>query len=188
MHWRKANILIHRYVSYYFFGLTAIYSISGFAVNHIQDWNPNYIINKKSVSINALIDTENISDSELQKILNNLEIPDKTYKKDNIFYPSETNIEIIFSESEKLVLNTLEKTAQYEEIKKIPVLHAFNFLHLNEPKKFWTFYADFFAIALLVIAVTGMFMKKGKEGITGKGGIISVLGLLIPLLFLYIYY
>ncbi|RZL30371.1 MAG: hypothetical protein EOP00_36540 [Pedobacter sp.] len=61
MHWRKANILIHRYLSYYFFGLTAVYAISGFAVNHIEDWNPNYIINKKSVEISQLKDSENIS-------------------------------------------------------------------------------------------------------------------------------
>ena len=188
MHWRKANILIHRYLSYYFFGLTAIYSISGFAVNHIEDWNPNYISNKKFAHISVLKDSEDISDIELKAIFTKLGIENKVYKKDNIFYPAENSIEIIFSESEKLLIDSFKKTAQYEEIKKIPVLHAFNFLHLNEPKKFWTIYADIFAVCLLIIAITGMLMKKGKEGVMGKGGIIAVLGLLIPILFLFIYY
>lgn len=188
MHWRKANILIHRYLSYYFFGLTAVYAISGFAVNHIEDWNPNYIINKKSVEISQLKDSENISDQELKDIFSKLDLKEKTYKTDNIFYPSENSIELVFSENEKLVIDSSKKTAMYEEIKKIPVLHAFNFLHLNEPKKFWTLYADVFAISLLIIAVTGMLMKKGKEGIAGKGGIIAVVGLLIPIIFLFMYY
>lgn len=187
MHWRKANILIHRYLSYYFFGLTAIYSISGFAVNHIEEWNPNYISNKKSAEISALKNNDEISDSELKDIFNKLGI-DKEYKKDNIFYPSENTIELIFSENQKLVIDTSKKKAEYEEITKRPFLHAFNFLHLNEPKKFWTIYADVYAVSLFIIALTGMFMKKGKEGIIGKGGLIAVIGMLIPIIFLFIYY
>jgi hypothetical protein len=187
MHWRKANILVHRYLSYYFFGLTAIYSISGLAVNHIDEWNPNYISNKKSVIISPLKNNDEISNIELKNILNQLQL-NMDYKEDNIFYPSENSIEIIFSENQKLNIDTEKKVAQYEEITKRPLLHTFNFLHLNEPKKFWTIYADIYAVSLLIIAITGMFMKKGGEGIIGKGGIIAVLGMLIPIIFLFIYY
>lgn len=187
MHWRKLNILTHRYLSYYFFGLTVVYSISGFAVNHIHDWNSNYIINRKEVAISPLKDTEEISKQELDKIISDLQI-NVSYKDDNIFYPSEDKIEVIFDESEKLIINTTDKTAQHEHITKRPILHAFNFLHLNEPKKFWTYYSDFYAVSLLVLAITGMFMKKGKEGIWGKGGILAVLGLVIPIIALLLYY
>lgn len=187
MHWRKLNILTHRYLSYYFFGLTVVYSISGLAVNHIHDWNSNYIINKKEISIQPLKNNEEISKSELDKIISDLKI-NISYKEDNIFYPSEDKIEVIFDESEKLVIDITDNTAEYEHITKRPILHAFNFLHLNEPKKFWTFYADFYAVSLLLLAITGMFMKKGKEGIWGKGGILAVLGLIVPIIILYFYY
>lgn len=187
MHWRKLNILTHRYLSYYFFGLTAIYAISGVAVNHMEDWNPNYISNKKTVMISPVKNNDEISSSELKVILNQLQL-NLDYKEDNIFYPSENSIELIFSESQKLNIDTSKNTAQYEEIKRRPVLHSFNFLHLNEPKKLWTIYADIYAVSLLIIAVTGMFMKKGKEGFIGKGGILAVMGMVIPIIFLFMYY
>ncbi|MCK5032361.1 MAG: hypothetical protein KAS18_01980, partial [Calditrichia bacterium] len=41
---RKWNRVIHRDLGYLAVGLTLIYAISGFVVNHVQDWNPNYEI------------------------------------------------------------------------------------------------------------------------------------------------
>ncbi len=41
---RKWNRVIHRDLGYIAVGLTLIYAISGFVVNHVHDWNPNYEI------------------------------------------------------------------------------------------------------------------------------------------------
>ncbi len=54
MKWRKLIIATHRDVGYFFAGLTVIYAISGIAVNHIEDWNPNYVIRTESVSVGEL--------------------------------------------------------------------------------------------------------------------------------------
>jgi hypothetical protein len=48
INWRKWNRAIHRDLGYLCFGLTLIYTISGIAMNHIQDWNPNYKIESGS--------------------------------------------------------------------------------------------------------------------------------------------
>lgn len=184
---RKLNILIHRYLGYFFAGLTIIYCISGLAVNHIEDWNPNFIIEKNKVSIFPLKDPENLTNNELEKILESLKVKQKP-KDDNIFYSEEEVIDVVLTEGEKITINTFENTAEHEKITKIPLLHAFNFLHLNNPKKIWTFYADFFALCLLIISFTGLFMKKGKEGFWGKGGLLLIAGLIPPLIFLFIYY
>ena len=40
--WRKWNRLIHRDLGYLCAGLTVVYAVSGLAVNHVRDWNPNY--------------------------------------------------------------------------------------------------------------------------------------------------
>ncbi len=40
--WRKWNRAIHRDFGYLFFGMTIIYALSGIAINHLDDWNPNY--------------------------------------------------------------------------------------------------------------------------------------------------
>ena len=54
MKWRKLVIATHRDVGYFFAGLTVIYAISGIAVNHIEDWNPNYVIRTDTVQVGEL--------------------------------------------------------------------------------------------------------------------------------------
>ena len=43
----KFNRITHRDIGYLIAGLTIIYAISGIALNHKHDWNPNYIIENK---------------------------------------------------------------------------------------------------------------------------------------------
>ena len=38
----------------FFAGLTVIYAISGIAVKHIEDWNPNYVIRTDTVQVGEL--------------------------------------------------------------------------------------------------------------------------------------
>jgi len=47
--WRKWFRVIHRDFGYLFFGVTLVYAISGIAINHLDDWNPNYIITTKNI-------------------------------------------------------------------------------------------------------------------------------------------
>ena len=49
--WRKWFRVVHRDFGYLFFGLTLVYSISGIALNHLDDWNSNYIIVRKEISL-----------------------------------------------------------------------------------------------------------------------------------------
>ena len=62
-----------------------------------------------------------------------------------------------------------------------------NFLHLNHPKKIWTYMADLYAITLALLATTGLFVLKGKKGIKGRGAWLTLAGIILPLLFLYFY-
>jgi hypothetical protein len=56
-----------------------------------------------------------------------------------------------------------------------------NQLHLNAPKGVWTIIADVYAIGLIVVALTGMFVLKGRTGITGRGAWLVAAGILLPL-------
>jgi len=60
-------------------------------------------------------------------------------------------------------------------------------LHYN-PQKWWTIFSDIYAASLIILAITGLFILKGKNGITGRGAWLTILGTLIPLLFLLLYY
>ncbi len=44
MNLSKLNRITHRDIGYLIAGLTIIYAVSGIALNHKHDWNPNYII------------------------------------------------------------------------------------------------------------------------------------------------
>jgi hypothetical protein len=72
MKWRKFNIIIHRDLGYLCFGLTIIYAISGVAVNHIQDWNPTYVLEKIVSPVNLAgiesADNEGLTRSVLEQL------------------------------------------------------------------------------------------------------------------------
>ena len=64
MKWRRWNNIIDRDLGYLCFGLTIIYAVSGLAVNHIHEWNPNYSIETVRSSIGSG-DSRAVSDGEL---------------------------------------------------------------------------------------------------------------------------
>ena len=73
------------------------------------------------------------------------------------------------------------------KIRNRRVFREINFLHYNKPKQLWTYFADLFGLSMVVLAITGLFMVRGKKGINGRGGILLAVGIIIPLVFLLIY-
>lgn len=184
--WTYYNIIIHRYLGYLFLGITVVYAISGLAVNHIEDWNPNYTVDKHHVTMPKPADPAKLSEAEGKQLFTQLQVKE-AFNPTNVFYPDEGTIEILISESEKIRVDTESWRAEHELTRRRPVLKLFNALHLNEPKKAWTFYADAYAIALLLIAITGLFMKKGKKGVWGEAGIWTLAGMAVPIILILIY-
>jgi len=68
------------------------------------------------------------------------------------------------------------------------VLYEVNVLHLNHIKGLWTWVADLFAVALCLLAITGMVMMKGQRGLAGRGKWFVGAGLLIPIGFIWYMY
>ncbi len=180
--WRW-NRAIHRDLGYLCFGLSIIYALSGVAVNHTKDWNPNYKIKRITTNIGQ-IDTESLTrDQVVTKILTRLAYPVE-YK--STFYPAPDYLNI-FLEGNTLEVDLKNGVVVEEKITQRPFLSKLNFLHLNVPKKFWTLFADLYALALAVLAVSGLFMVKGKKGIKGRGAWLTGLGILLPIIFLIWY-
>ena len=93
----------------------------------------------------------------------------------------------IFFEGKSVTADFLKGEAEVEIIKPRYGIKETNFLHLNNPKKLWTYVADIFAVALIFLAVSGLFVLKGKKGFEGRGKWLMLLGFLIPIIFLIIY-
>lgn len=182
MNLRKINRVVHRDLGYFFFGMTIIYGLSGIALNHRHDWNPNYSITQKNhlfelpgqtlsdnkdLSLFFLGQLEGIDDYRTQLLRG----------KDLRIFVRDGSIDIDLETG----------VGKVEIVRKRPVFYEVNFLHYNTPKKLWTWFSDLFAGGLIILAITGLFVLKGKQGITQRGAWITAAGVVLPLLLLYIY-
>ena len=50
---RKWNNIIHRDLGYFFAGTVVLYAFSGLAVNHVDDWDPNFVVNRQEIEVDA---------------------------------------------------------------------------------------------------------------------------------------
>jgi uncharacterized protein len=80
-------------------------------------------------------------------------------------------------------------TGKAEIEKKVPryVIKEFNLLHYNNIKRMFTWFSDLYAIALILLAITGLFVLKGKNGILRRGAWLTLIGILLPALFILFY-
>ena len=178
---RKWSRILHRDIGYFFIGTTIIYGLSGIALNHMNDWNPNYKVEIEHFQTKIpLANDADIKENVLQLLAETA--PNETYKKH--YYPQNNRIKIFLKGGSSIVVNTTSGEGRSEFLRKRIAFYEVNYLHYN-PNKWWMWFSDIFAGALILFAITSLFMVKGKKGITGRGGIYTVLGIIIPLVFLY---
>ncbi|HOW24354.1 MAG TPA: PepSY-associated TM helix domain-containing protein [Bacteroidales bacterium] len=180
--WRRWNNAIHRDFGYFFFGMTVIYALSGIALNHIKDWNPNYIIRNWETAVSLPVTSTYLSKDQVVDILDQIGLK-REYKKH--YFPNPQTVKV-FLDHGSAIIDLSASTAFIETIRRRPVFNQVNFLHYN-PTRWWTWFSDIYAGALALLAITGLFVLRGKNGITRRGAWITVAGILIPLIFLFIY-
>ena len=175
---RKTIIAVHRDIGYFFAGLTVIYAISGVAVNHVKDWNPSYAVTHTERSVG---DLGGVPDDLIgAKVLGLLRI-DETPKAAVRMSEKEFRI---FLEDRTLHVATPSGHVVDELVSRRPGFFHVNYLHLNHAKGLWTWFADIYAVGLLVLALTGIFIITGKKGLGGRGRWLLIVGTAIPLIFL----
>jgi hypothetical protein len=174
--WRAWLRAIHRDFGYLAVGLTFVYALSGIAINHVGEWDPNF----KSVVDTSQVEGPFSEDpEELEaKLISHLSLEEDEVRA--AFFDSDTIFEMSLSESTAR-LDTA--TGRLSIASKEPrfFLRVANWLHYNRGKSEWTYIADGYAIMLLYLAASGMFMLKGKKGFVGRGGILILIGAAVPL-------
>ncbi len=143
----------------------------------MADWNPNYQVLKETIEIQPVHETTTL---EMKvNIIKQLKLPEEPK---SVFRPDPETIQLFYSGKTYTVdLPTGKGVIEY--IRPRSVLFEFNQLHLNAPKKVWTWIADIYASALIIVSITGLFVLKGKNGITGRGAFFTILGAFIPAAF-----
>lgn len=181
---RKCFRIIHRDLSFLFTGVIIVYAVSGIALNHKRTFNADYKISKSELQLPGKFpQTQQVGKEQVLEFLKTVD-EGEAYMKH--YYSGEQQLKVFLKGGSSLVVDMNNGKAVYESVKKRPILSRFSRLHYN-PDRWWTWFSDIFAASLLVIALTGVFMNKGKNGIVGRGGIELIIGILIPVIFLFMH-
>jgi hypothetical protein len=165
-------------------GLTLIYAISGIVLNHFKsgdfqhpDYGKSYSELKVPLPKDGRIDKAYVNS-----------VLDQVHEKDH--YKSHITgngyVQIFLTTGYVYVdLNTGE--AEMERKTTRYVIKEMNMLHYNNLKNFYTWFSDAYAVGLIVLSITGLFVLRGKNGILGRGAWLTAIGIILPALFMIFY-
>jgi hypothetical protein len=175
--WRAVLRAVHRDVGYSAVGLTFVYAVSGLAVNHVAAWDPNFVNTTTTHELGGRIpDDDEAAKAQVLASLSITDTPREVYREGD-------ELEILF---EHRTLHVTVATGHVVDEGQKPrfFVRAANWLHLNRGKKAWTYFADSYAVGLLFLASSGLFMLAGKKGLFGRGIFFVAAGVAIPLIYL----
>ncbi|MDI1482096.1 PepSY-associated TM helix domain-containing protein [Polyangium sp. y55x31] len=166
---------VHRDAGNLAVGLTLVYAASGLAVNHIADWDPNFKSYQSTHELGGPLEGEDQAVAE--RVLQKLNIP---AKPSDVYRAAPNQLEITL---DRRTLHVDTQTGKVLDEGEQPrfFLRLANWLHLNRGKKAWTYVADSYAVLLLLLAFSGMFMLPGRKGLIGRGGIFVLVGAAVPI-------
>jgi hypothetical protein len=168
---------VHRDLGYTAVGLTFVYAVSGIAVNHVADWDPNFHNATEQHELGAALpDNDAAASKFVTGALGIRQEPRDVYREGD-------DLELLFDHR---TLHVSLKTGHVVDEQQVPrfFLRAANYLHLNRGKKAWKVFADSYAMGLLLLATTGLFMLGGKKGFFGRGFFFVTAGVALPIVYL----
>src|SRR6185436_10923968 len=160
--WRPLVRSLHRDAGYLAVGLTLVYALSGLAVNHVADWDSNFRSYQTVHQLGAPLPPEDQAAATF--VLQRRGIPGPPRQ---VYRAAPDQLEVRLDQR-VLHVNPLNGRVVDEGQKPRVLLRLANWLHLNRGKKAWTYVADTYAAGLLFLAITGMFMLPGKNGMKGR--------------------
>jgi len=178
--WRAWLRAVHRDAGYIAVGLTFVYALSGLAINHVGQWDPNF---KSVVTRHELAaPLPKAEAAAVAQVIAELAITEPLREG---YWESDGTLQIITDER-TIVVDPKTRVAVEAAEKPRFFLRVANWLHYNRGKAAWTIIADGYAVFLLFLATSGLFMLKGRKGIIGRRGFLVLLGAAVP--FFYVHF
>jgi hypothetical protein len=182
MNIRKSLRTLHRDFGYLVVGITFVYTVSGIALNHRTDWNPHYTLVSEDFTLPP--STQSIfSQDEINALLKKFDYQ-AVYKKHFVTRNNEIKI---FVEEGTVMYNPEQGKVELEILKKRPFFFQINKIHLAQTGQLWIWISDIMAVFLLFVAISGLFLLKGKFGLKGRGLWLTAIGIVIPLAIILFY-
>ena len=173
--WRPSLRALHRDVGYFAVGLTVVYATSGLAVNHLKDWDPNFSQVSRTHQLTLPLPSDD--EAAAKRALTELGVQRPARE---VYRASDTQLDLVFDQR-TFHVDTTTGVVHEEGQAARPLLRIANWLHLNRGKKAWTYVADSYAVFLLFLAISGLFMIPGRKGLLGRGAIVALLGAAVPI-------
>jgi hypothetical protein len=172
--WRAWLRAFHRDFGYLAIGFTVIYAVSGIAQNHLEDWGDVSYKSWESQKTIAAIPDEMPDEQAIAAVAvaANLGTPSASTRAGD-------EIRLEYANGSKVTAIGTQVTIQGRERRAF--IGAANWLHTARNKKGWKYVADVYASLLLYLAISGIFMIKGKLGLKGRGGILITAGVAVPI-------
>ena len=175
------NKLLHRDLAYFFLGLIIAFSASGIILNHRADIDPQeYTIKTEVIKFDLPEDKLLITDDFFRSALT-----DKTNIENYKSFRIRNNEIRLYFDDAFAAIDAKTGIGQIDYVRTIPVLGQMTILH-KSTSKWWIWFSDIFGIAMLIIAITGMFISKGKYSFKKRGWILALTGLIFPFVFLFL--
>ncbi|EAY32088.1 PepSY-associated TM helix domain-containing protein [Microscilla marina] len=174
---------LHRDLGYFYVGLIISFSISGIALNHRNQWSPyRYTYQEIPMQVSLPANPQDIDEKLVKQISVQYKMADQ-YERFRI-RDKQKELEIRYEKGRaKIDLQTGK--GQLNMFKKKVVLAEMTKLHQTLNKN-WVWYSDIFGIAMLTIAITGMFITRGKKSFRKRGYLLAIAGIIFPLIFLFL--
>lgn len=174
--WRAWLRAIHRDIGYLAIGFTVIYAVSGIAQNHIEDWGDvSYVATERTVKIPPLQDSEPTA-AAVARVVAAAGIGEPTSVT-----RAGDELRLEYASGEKVTAIAGQITVQTRTRRAF--IGIANWLHKARGKKAWKYIADFYALFLLYLAMSGIFMIKGKLGFKWRGATLIGAGVAVPVLY-----
>nr|WP_320000234.1 PepSY-associated TM helix domain-containing protein [uncultured Draconibacterium sp.] len=179
---RKLLRILHRDFGYFIVAMTIVYAVSGIYLNHRHDFNPDYKILITDFA-HDLQPQQSYTDDEIQQIVKSVQ-PDVVYKKH--YVDNDGDIKVFIANGEVIIYpGSGEGRMRYLE--RRPLVFSMNKLHRATLGTVWKWMSDTMAVILLFVAVSGLFILKGKRGFQRWGWWLTVAGFIVPLIFVILY-
>ncbi len=163
----------HRDIGYFAVAITLIYGISGILLTH-KDVFP--VISTIETSNNFSPHLDIASFSEYWKTqYNTLELT-KCYKSDNTIQ--------FFIDGGRGKYDAQNGEIVFETYKKHKINGLFISFHSNHMKG-WKHIADLYSISLIFLALSGLFIVKGKKGFKKRGFWFMLGGIVLAVVFMF---
>lgn len=171
----------HRDVAYFYVGLIISFSISGIFLNHRQSWHPRrYAYEKKEISIPIPAGKEVVNETFVANFTKEQQINDNLRR----FNIDGNTLRISYVSHDVQVDLTTGK-GQIETYRTTPLLGQMTQLH-QDTSGWWIYYSDIFGAAMILIAITGMFIERGRNSFRARGWTLALAGIVFPLIFLFL--